>query len=206
MICDDHELVRKGIVSTLETLYVIKECDGRDFEKSIQGNIPDLIIFDYILRKTNGIELFRTAYKSGYRGKSLLLTNIEDRLIKDQAQAAGMDGYLSKRENLAVLINVIHRILQGEKVFLEPEFINIENIPGNPFSMLSFREKEVVEAISQCSSYEEGALRLGMSLRTFQKHRQNISKKIGKLSNVELMKLAFVWGLVSDPGLQTTYH
>ncbi len=76
--------------------------------------------------------------------------------------------------------------------------MNEENDSKNPFYILTQREIEVVHELTTGKTQQKISEKLGISVRTVEKHRENIKQKLGKMSLAELTKKAFIWGL--NPG------
>lgn len=205
LVCDDHALLREGLCSLLSKKSRVYSCDEEEFPVQVKKTKPDLVIIDYVLEKTNGIALFQRVRQAGYRGRALILSNVEEPLLHEKAEIAGFDGYISKREKLKTIESVVLRVLNGEQVFLEPREIKSKINATNPFNVLTQREIQVVQALATTKTYAEAAQKLQISVRTFQKHRENISAKLGNTSKTELIRMAFLWNIVNDPGIISAY-
>lgn len=206
LICDDHSLLRHGLSNLLRETATVRECDEVGFLRLLNKFPPDLVILDYVLEKTNGLELLREARRCGYGGRALMVSNVEEYLLRGKIEEAGFDGYVSKRANLDTILATVKGVLAGKKIFVEPGDESQPEKNGNPFGELTRRELDVLVALVRSKNYAEGAEKLGITVRTFQKHRENIGRKTGGLSNTELIKLAYIWNIVGDPGIITTYR
>lgn len=189
MIADDHSMVREGIKTLLELdgdIHVIEEAvDGVDCLNKLSSVQPDILLLDINMPKLNGIEVLKKIRSSKKSIKVLVLTvhNEVEYLMK--AIDIGIEGYVLKDSESAVLKNAISDIVNGE-TYIQPSLIpslNAKKIEKNndneKLDMLTNREKDVLLLLAVGMYNKEIAERLDISERTVKNHVSNLFKKLG---------------------------
>lgn len=136
-VVDDHEMVRKGIISYLATeagIKVIGEAEsGNEAVKLVLNERPEIVLMDLLMENGNGIEATREILKSYPGCKIIIITSYYDDEQVFPAIEAGAFSYMLKTANAAEVVNAIKKAAQGESV--------IESkVAGKMVSR--FREKE----------------------------------------------------------------
>jgi DNA-binding NarL/FixJ family response regulator len=121
LIADDHEIVRKGICSILESRKNIDICgeasNGQDaVEKASQLN-PDLIILDVTMPNLDGFAAARQIRTFLPEVPILILSMHAGHSVVREAQQAGAQGFVSKSEAGHVLLKAVDAVLQGQTFF-----------------------------------------------------------------------------------------
>jgi DNA-binding NarL/FixJ family response regulator len=121
LIADDHEIVRKGICSILESRKNIDICgeasNGQDaVEKASQLN-PDLIILDVTMPNLDGFAAARQIRTFLPEVPILILSMHAGPSVVREAQQAGAQGFVSKSEAGHVLLKAVDAVLQGQTFF-----------------------------------------------------------------------------------------
>lgn len=177
VIVDDHQLFLDGIISVLSGQENIKilfsENKAIEALKKIKIDEPDLIITDISMPEMNGLEFIKILKKEYPKTKILVLS-----MFKNMQSYKDIDGFLLKETDKDELIEAINRIvLQNEKVFVKSNDA-IEEFDFKK-SILSSREKEIIQLISEEFTTEEIAEKLMISKHTIEAHRKNIFFKLG---------------------------
>lgn len=186
VIIDDHIMVREGIKQLLEMdgdIRVIGEAsDGEEGIKVIEGTDPDVILLDVNMPKMNGLEVLEKLHETGIKRKVLILTihNEVEYLLK--AVEIGVDGYVLKDSELAVLRKAIFTVYEGN-TFIQPSLApllkqNLEEETVGNEEGLTKREMEVLQLIAEGMYNKEIANALVISEKTVKNHVSNIFKKI----------------------------
>ncbi len=209
MIIDDHEVVRRGLRVQLEAeanLLVVGEAvDGFDALEKIDSLNPDVVIADLQLPRMNGIEAIRQINLSYPRVKIIAYTFYDDESTVLSAFHAGAMGYVLKCSHLEELINAIRSTLAGHRYLGSPlpdlaidAFINMRAVaPKDPYSLLTSREREVLQLVAERNSNVQIAQKLFISRRTVEIHRSHIMKKLGlHRPQVDLVRYAAERGLI----------
>lgn len=214
ILADDHELVRDGIKSLLESesdIQVIDEAsNGEEALEIVQkhSNI-DLLIVDIRMPKMTGIEVVEQIQKKNIPVKTLVLSMHDSEEYVLKSVEAGADGYLLKGSSKEEFMKALHAIVGGGKYFSgDISSILVNNfqrtqttaIPegnGNPDLdfIITKREKEILDELLSGKSNKEIAESLDISKRTAEVHRFNLMKKLKVKNLIELANKANELGL-----------
>ena len=211
LIADDHTLLRAGIRALLNTdssFEVVGEVDnGKDAFYSAGQLKPDLILSDLSMPKTNGTEAIQRIKNRYPEIKILVLTVHKTEEYIHAALKAGASGYLLKDDTSEELINAINDILAG-KVHLSSSIcgdvvLGYLATPDNTkiassTDLLTMREREVIKLIAEGYRNKDVATYLSISLKTVEKHRSNMMKKLDLHSTSGITSYAIKNGLVTE--------
>lgn len=167
---------------------------------------PDVVLMDISMPDISGIEATRRIKEQRPDIAVLALTMHEDDQYFFEMLAAGASGYVPKRAAPNDLISAIHAVQHGG-VFLFPSLARLlvsdylkrsEHGPSatSGFESLTDREREVLILIAQGRSNGEIADQLVISIKTVNRHRENIMAKLNLHSRVELVRYAIEKGLI----------
>lgn len=210
LIADDHELVRRGLRSTLEERagweVVGEAADGDQAVRLALKLKPDLLVLDVNMPKQNGLEVARVLQEKAPKIRVLVLTVHDSAQVVREIMQAGAKGYLLKSEAGKDLPTAVETVMQDQP-FLTPSVTNIvldtflrsaEKAPvvEPPPVPLSARETEITKLLAQGHSNKDVARQLGISVKTVDTHRTNLMRKLGLHSITELVRYAIRHGLV----------
>jgi DNA-binding NarL/FixJ family response regulator len=123
LIADDHEVVRKGVCSILESrdnLHVCGEANnGEEAIKKAQQLNPDLIILDVTMPVRDGFSAASQIKEMLPNVPILMLSMHDGRSMVRAAQAAGAQGFVTKADVAGVLLKAVDALLQGQTYFVE---------------------------------------------------------------------------------------
>jgi DNA-binding NarL/FixJ family response regulator len=209
LLCDDHRIFREGLKTLLEKapgLQVIAEAaDGPSAVALAHELAPDAIIMDISLPQLNGIEAMRRILSLRPKAKVIVLSMHSDRRFVREALKVGAAGYLLKDSAFDELLAALAAVLEG-KTYLSPSITHVvvEHCLGRVppadwavFSVLTQREREVLQLFAEGRSTKQIALHLGLSAKTIETHRMQIMKKLDIHSIAGLTRYAIQEGLVS---------
>ncbi len=210
LLVDDHAVVRAGLRMLLSAdpeLEIAGEADtGADGVRLARELSPDVVLMDISMPDMNGIEATRRIKEQNPEMAVLALTMHEDDQYFFEMLAAGASGYVPKRAAPNDLISAIHAVQRGG-MFLFPTLARVlvsdylqrtEHAPtaGRGFDTLTDREREVLVLIAQGRSNQEIAEALVISIKTVNRHRENIMAKLNLHSRVDLVRYAIEKGLI----------
>lgn len=211
LIADDHTILRAGIRSLLDMepdFQVVGEVDnGQDALYQTGQLKPDLVLSDLSMPKTNGTEAIQRI-KSRYPDiKILVLTVHKTEEHVHAALQAGADGYVLKDDTSSELIAAISNVLAG-KTYLSPSVCN-EVVMGylaspnkkeitSSIDQLTTREREVMKLIAEGYKNKDVADYLSISLKTVEKHRSNLMKKLDLHSASSITSFAIKNGVTTE--------
>ena len=184
-ICDDHDILRKGLRSLLSTvpdLDVVGEAaDGETAIEMINELKPDVILMDLLMPGIGGVETIRQLRKSNHEVRILVLSSShEDELVVSSIRA-GAVGYLVKTSSPDDLIDGIRRVASGQSV-LPPDISNklltAMQDPKSPNVTLTHREIDVLKLIGEGLSNRDISEVLEISENTVISHVGRILNKL----------------------------
>jgi two-component system response regulator NreC len=211
LIADDHTILRAGIRSLLDMVpefQVVGEVDnGKDAIHQAGQLKPDVLLSDLSMPKTNGTEAIQRI-NSRYPGiKILVLTVHKTEEYVHAALKAGANGYILKDDSSDELINAINNIMAG-KTYLSPAICNdvVMGYLADPdkekisssLDLLTTREREVMKLIAEGYRNKDVAEYLSISLKTVEKHRSNMMKKLDLHSASSITSYAIKRGLAAE--------
>ncbi len=220
MLVDDHEIVRTGLRSFLESqagFEVIAEAGSG--EQAIQlapEEQPDVIIMDITMEGMDGLEATRQLKKVHPDCHVLALTIHQDKQYFFEMLASGATGYVTKQAAAEELITAIRSVADGH-VYLQPalarflledyqrllkhispeeRIVQSQETEEKDLEVLSKRERQVLEAVAQGLTSPQIGEKLGISPKTVSRHRERIMNKLNLHSATELVKFAIRTGLI----------
>lgn len=188
LVADDHDMVRRGLVSYLETeddITVVGEArDGREALTLCQSLKPDVILMDLIMEPMGGLEA-TTAIKEKYpHTHVIILTSFVDEKQIFPVLEAGALSYLLKTAQAHEIVEAIRLAVRNESV-IEPKVVSkmlTKMRTANdkaPHDALTQRELEVLILIGEGKTNQEIAETLYIGIKTVKTHVSNILSKLG---------------------------
>jgi two-component system response regulator NreC len=209
LLVDDHKIMRHGIRSLLEKeagMEVLEETNnGRTAIKLARDLSPDVIIMDIAMHDLNGIEATRQITAELPEVKVIMLSMHSDRQMVADALQAGASGYLLKDCEFEELVRAIETVVMN-RTYLSPEIagILVENFvrksslsESSTSSVLTSREREVLQLLAEGNSTREIATTLCLSTKTVETHRRQMMDKLNIYTVAHLVKYAISQGLTS---------
>lgn len=205
IIVDDHPLMRKGLVMSLQAEPDITICGQASNAEEGLGLVeqenPDLVIVDISLPGMSGLELIKHMHAIRPNIKTLVVSRHDESLYAERAIRAGARGYVMKLEAGDVMMKAVRRVLSGG-IYISDE-INEKLLLGlasgkealaqSPLDVLSDRELEVFELTGRGYGTRDIAERLHLSVKTVESYRARIKNKLNLSSAAELMQHAVQW-------------
>lgn len=209
ILADDHNILRAGLKSLLETasnIEVVGEADnGRDTVTLVRQLDPDIVVMDVAMPDMNGVDATSKIAQLAPGVRVLALSGHSDGVYVKGMLEAGAKGYLLKDAATTELITALNTIAKG-KIYVSPLVTDtlvgdyLQRLKGEigPDSQaLSLREREVLQLVAEGNSSVQIAATLHLSERTIETHRKRIMDKLGMRSIAELTKYAIREGLTS---------
>ena len=207
LLVDDHAMIRQGLCSLLEKQPDIEVVgsveDGRKAVDIARELAPDLVIMDISMPNLNGIDATRKIIGEMGDVKVIALSIHSSRHFVAEMLKAGASGYILKECLFDELVEAIKTVLNGG-TYLSPKMTGVviddyvkrlstQYQPEGP--VLTEREREVLQFLSEGKSTKQIALQLHVSSKTIESNRRNIMDKLGINSVAELTKYAVREGL-----------
>jgi NarL family two-component system response regulator LiaR len=208
LIADDHEVVRNGIRSYLETIpdfqVVGESASGEETLSMVSELIPDIVLLDLIMPGMDGIETTRRVKQVSPRSQVVVLTSYHEDVHIFPALKAGAISYILKDMKMEKLVEVLHRAVQGE-VTLHPRVAArvLQNIRGENsgeqplFTELTDRETDVLKLIAAGLTNSQIAEKLVISENTVKGHVSNILSKLHLADRTQVAVYAWQQGIVN---------
>ena len=209
LIADDHTIMRAGLRSLLEKedqIEVVAEAEnGRRAVQLAVEHEPDVVVMDVSMPDLNGIEATSQVLESLPEAKVIALSMHTDKRFVMGMLRAGAFGYLLKDCASRELANAIVSVASNKK-YLSPDIAGVvieDSLYGGRTegetvsSMLSAREREVLQLIAEGWSTKQIAAHLYVSVKTIETHRRQIMKKLDLHNIADLTKYAIREGLTS---------
>jgi two-component system response regulator NreC len=209
ILADDHQILRQGLKTLLgkePDMEVVAEAeDGRKTVTLVREFSPNVVIMDVNMPDLNGIEATRQILSEYPDLKVIALSMHADRRFVINMLKAGAHGYLLKDCAFEELAQAI-RLVMANKTYLSPgvaeivvkDYVHRVTSPSqSAFSVLTAREREVLQLMAEGKSTTMIAELLHISVKTVETHRQQIMHKLGIRSVAELTKYAIREGLTS---------
>ena len=210
VLADDHTILREGLRALLtadSNFEVVGEArDGREAVRCVERLGPDLLLMDLSMPRMSGMDAIHEIKKRYPDIKIIALTvhKTEEYLLT--TLQAGVDGYVLKDATHEELVMAIHNVMAGKR-YLSPG-ISEKVIEGylvgkegslsvSSWQKLSQREREVLKLIAEGYKNKEIAEDLCISLKTVEKHRANLMKKLDLHNAATLTVYAMERGLVN---------
>lgn len=210
LIADDHEMVRRGVRSLLESEPGCEICgeatNGREAVQLARTLTPDVAIIDIGMPELNGLETVRQIRAEVPKCQVIVLTCHDSEQIVRDALQAGARGYVLKTDGGTRLLSAVNA-LREQRPFLTPRveslvlagYLHGEHEAGLPaprlHAPLSPREREVVQLLAEGNSNKQIAAQLGVSVRTAETHRTNAMRKLELHCLSDLVRYAIRNGL-----------
>lgn len=206
LVADDHELVRRGLISIISTSHPEWKVVGEaaNGTQAIECGVslrPDVAILDLAMPDMTGLQVAERLLETVPGIRIMILSMHSAAPILHHLKRAGVSAYVIKNEATMVLVGAIERVLAGEAFFASrgasrpadqihsPDFIPVQFV-------LTPRELEVTRLLALGKSNKELAGELGMSVRTAETHHANVLAKLGAASIGEIVRIAIRDGLI----------
>ena len=208
LIIEDHTLLRAGLKALLTQdgeFEVVGEFDnGRDAIRAVGALIPDLILMDLSMPGIDGIEAIAEIRQRHPAMRILVLTIHRAEEYVHASLRSGANGYVLKNASHDELRVAIRSVLDG-KTYLSPD-VSASVVNGflgkgpeaasSPWSLLTHREREVLKLVAEGHSNRGIAQFLCLSVKTVEKHRSNVMRKLDLHNAATLTAYAIERGMV----------
>ena len=207
LIADDHAIVRSGLKRLLDAkpdMEVVAEAeDGADaVEKALRDEVH-LAILDVSMPRMTGIQAAAELQKRKPELKILMLSMHDSEQFLFEALKAGASGYVLKSGADTDIVDAVRAAMRGDS-YLYPsavttlvrDYVERRGRGEEQFDVLTPRELEVLKLIAEANTSKEIAEKLFISIKTVDRHRQNILDKLGMRDRVELTRYAIRRGLI----------
>ncbi len=193
LIADDHPMLLKGLhdeLSSQNYCDIITATNGAEALEMVVNEKPDIAILDIEMPLLSGIEVIKKCKERALHTKFIVLTSHKESRYIFKAKALNISGYLLKDEPFSEIQKCIYKIQEG-KNYYSSTFSDIFNTEISPnlekIKLLSPSERTIIRLIASKKSSQDISETLLISVRTVQKHRSNIIKKLGLSSEQDAL-------------------
>ena len=213
LLVDDHTILREGLRSLLELqadMHVAGEAGT--FEEAVELAIklqPDVVLTDIGLPGRSGLLLIRELRKVCPAARTVLLTaHASEEYIRAGLDAQA-DGYVLKDSGHVELINAIRTVANGQHFLCKAVASRVlaayrhrgEAWPKqDPLHAVTARERQVLTRIASGHSNKIVARELNLSVKTIEKHRANLMRKLSLHNAADITRFALNHHLMAQEG------
>jgi DNA-binding NarL/FixJ family response regulator len=212
LLAEDHTIVREGFRKMLEfekDLEVIGEAqNGRQAVALASKLCPDVILMDIAMPLLNGLEAARQVLKALPATKVLMLSAHNDDAYVKNAAESGAAGFLLKQTSAHEVCRAIREVHAGKKFFspsvsrrqdrLHPASLDRAGSLTRKAVQLTSREMEVLQLIAEGKANKETAAELGIGIKTVEKHREHLMRKLDIHDTAGLTRYAIGAGIIES--------
>jgi two-component system, NarL family, response regulator NreC len=208
LLADDHGIVRRGLRSLLEEtdVSVVGEAaDGLEAVRLCEALRPDMLIVDIGMPKLNGIDVAARVQKIEHPPRVLILSMHADESYIIRALASGARAFLLKDATDEDLLPAVRAVASGRPFFspavtavLVQDYMRSLQRRGlsDSYTLLTDREKEVLQLLAEGRSNKEVATLLSLALSTIETHRASLMQKLNLHNTAEIVLYAVRKGII----------
>lgn len=208
LLADDHTVVRQGLRALLTAeadIEIVGEAEnGRQAVEMAKALAPEVAVIDIAMPILNGLEATRQITKAAPSTRVLILSSYSDDRYVEQITEVGASGYLVKQTAANELIKAIREVRSGHDFFsptIAKRLQYLQPGAGSPTvskrsDNLTSREAEVLQLIAEGWANKQIAGELTISIKTVEKHRQQLMNKLGIHDVAGLTRHAIAKGVI----------
>lgn len=212
LLADDHAIVRQGLSALLladgHFAMAGEARTGREAVDMARALKPDVILMDIAMPILNGLEATRQILAANPKAKIVILSAHSDDEYIERMNAAGVAGFLEKQTSAEILTKAIREVANGNHYYspsitkrLQPhngQTRDREGLLKTNGTRLTSRETEVLQLVAEGSANKQVAAHLGISIKTVEKHRQNLMDKLNIHDTAGLTRYAISSGVIES--------
>lgn len=198
VLVDDHSLCRRGLTELLTLRYDMNVVGAtsqvKELTQLLKEHDPDLLVMDLRMEPMDGFAVMAQIRKEGFETPVVILTMSDSEADLATALRAGVRGYLLKDMAPDDVADAIRRVFGGEMVVAPAMTVKMIGIlqhgqrskeTKSSLSLLTEREREILQLLSRAESNKAIAQALGISNDTVKQHVRHILTKLHLTSRVE---------------------
>ena len=212
LLAEDHAIVRQGLSALLNAAGCFKMIgearNGREAVAQALALRPDVILMDIAMPELNGLEATRQILAANPSARVVILSAHSDEVYVERMIEIGVAGFLEEQTSAEVLTKAIQEIAKG-KTYFSPAIAkrmqagldkprDREGMLKANSSRLTSRETEVLQLVAEGSANKQVAARLGISIKTVEKHRQHLMDKLDIHDTAGLTRYAIKAGVIEN--------
>lgn len=213
LIADDHIVFREGLRALFQNekdLFVMGEADSGEEAVILCTELkPAIVIMDLAMPKLDGFEATRQIGEHAPESKVIVLSAYCSADYLERSRKAGAVGFLSKEHSYFLLIKAVREVLKGNTFFhfdgvemvkpTKAKKCALKTIPAlSPSLGLTARELQVLRLVAEGAANKQVAAQLGISIKTVEKHRQQLMNKLDIHDTAGLTRYAIASGVIDN--------
>jgi DNA-binding NarL/FixJ family response regulator len=212
LLADDHAIVRQGLCALLNAdghfVIVAEARTGREAVEMARVFRPDVILMDIAMPVLNGLEATRQILAADPAAKIVILSAHSDDEYIERMRSAGVFGFLEKQTSSEILAKAIREVAIGNMFFSPSIAKRLGDDRGKPRdragvlkvngTRLTPREAEVLQLVAEGSANKQIAAQLQISIKTVEKHRQQLMDKLKIHDTAGLTRYAIASGVIES--------
>lgn len=197
LIADDHPIVRGGLEAMLcsEKQFVVLGCvaSGKEVLQFCQDNgLPDVLVMDIHMPAMDGFQTYVSLKRIFPNIRVLFLAGMPLKHEEARARELGARGYLSKCTDQNEIVSALHNIVEDSELFITEKHTDARN----DSSLLTAREREVLEYLSRGHNRESIAKAMSIAPETVKSHMKSIYTKLDVSGSTEAVGRGYELGLL----------
>ncbi|MEO6034132.1 MAG: response regulator transcription factor [Verrucomicrobiota bacterium] len=212
LLAEDHTVVREGFRKMLELeadLCIVGEAqDGRQAVDMAKKLRPDVLLMDIAMPRLNGLEATRQVLKAVPATRVLILSAHSDDAYVKNAIESGAVGFLLKQVSAHDVCRAIREVHEGKSFFspsvsmrldhFNPESVDHTRTLNRRAAKLTSREMEVLQLVAEGKANKQIAVELCIGLKTAEKHREHLMRKLNIHDTAGLTRYAISAGIIES--------
>jgi DNA-binding NarL/FixJ family response regulator len=211
LLAEDHAIVRQGLCALLKAddhCSIVGEArTGREAVELARTLRPDVIVMDIAMPVLNGLEATRQILAADPGARVIILSAHSDDAYIERMSAAGVAGFLEKQTSADMLTHAIREVMEG-RTYFSPSIARRLNPTNQPrdrngllkprAKQLTARESEVLQLVAEGFANKQMAEKLGISIKTVEKHREHLMTKLDIHDTASLTRYAISSGVIES--------
>jgi DNA-binding NarL/FixJ family response regulator len=167
----------------------------------LEAELPDILLVDLSLENGSGLELVKRVHARFAEVQILVFSMHEESIYAERALRAGASGYVEKHSPTAELIGALRRVGEGKihvseemtERLLQQRLATGDEAGSSAAERLSDRELQVFELLGRGRTTKEIGDDLNISVKTVERHCENIKEKLLLENRTQLLQHAVHW-------------
>jgi two-component system, NarL family, invasion response regulator UvrY len=206
LIVDDHAILRKGVIMSMEDTRLCVSCDeasnAEEALRKLAARKFDLVLLDISLPGRNGLDLLKQLSRDYPALPVVILSMYPEEDYAIRALSLGACGYLTKESASEEIETAVQKVLSGGR-YISPSLAETVAVHlgsgldkgALPHDALSSREAQFLRMIGSGKTPSQIADELSLSIKTVSTYRSRVLAKLKLSNNAELIKYAIKHGL-----------
>ena len=212
LLAEDHTVVREGFRRMLDferDFELVGEAQhGRQAVAMVARLRPEVVLMDIAMPQLNGLEATRQILKRFPGTRVVMLSAHNDDAYVESAIEAGAKGFLLKQASFREICDAIRKVRDGGRFYAPRILQRLDRLkqltparsgatPGKTPALTS-REMEVLQMIAEGRANKEMAAALSIAMKTVEKHREHLMKKLDIHDTAGLTRYAIAAGIIAS--------